>query len=298
MRRRKTSSRVGRATVTDSIRPGSASASRAASSCAALALEAHRAVPHDRARARGGAPRGRAPAPAGSRPGQGHHVAADLLLERRGRPLGDDRPAGEQDQPVAAVPLLHEVGGEQHRHPLRRAATRASPRGRAARPGRARCSARRAAGGAARGGAPWRSPPAGAGPRRAPPPADPARSVEAEALEAGGDPAGEVAAAEAVEMPLVDQVLAHGELEVEAGALEDDAEPRGGPPAPGWRGRRRRPGPCRAPAGPGWRGCGTGSSCRRRWARGSRRSPPPPPAKSTPASAGGAVANRPAALAG
>ena len=48
---------------------------------------------------------------------------------------------------------------------------------------------------------------------------------QAEALETGGDPPGEVPAAEAVEMPLMDEVLADGELEIEAGALEDDAEP-------------------------------------------------------------------------
>ncbi len=66
------------------------------------------------------------------------------------------------------------------------------------------------------------------------PPAQPPRELrrplvdalgQTEALETGGDPSGEIPAAEAVEMPLMDQVLADGELEIEAGALEDDAEP-------------------------------------------------------------------------
>ena len=96
-------------------------------------------------------------------------------------------------------------------------------------------------------------------------------------------------------MPLMDEVLAHGELQVEAGALEDDAEPAADLPRLAWRDRRRRPGPCRAPA-------------RARVARMRNRVVLPPPLgprkpktspaatwKSTPASAGGA--RRPAAAA-
>ena len=48
---------------------------------------------------------------------------------------------------------------------------------------------------------------------------------EAEALQGGGDTALQLPAGEAVEVALVDEVLAHAELDVEARALEDDAEP-------------------------------------------------------------------------
>ena len=52
------------------------------------------------------------------RSGQGDHIASDLLLERRRSPLGHQPAAVEERQPVAAVPLLHEMGGEEDGHPV------------------------------------------------------------------------------------------------------------------------------------------------------------------------------------
>src|SRR5205823_528877 len=66
------------------------------------------------------------------------------------------------------------------------------------------------------------------------PPAQPARKLlhpliralrQPEPLQTGGDPPVQIPSTEAIQMPLVDEVLAHGELNIEARALEDDAEP-------------------------------------------------------------------------
>ena len=84
----------------------------------------------------------------------------------------------------------------------------------------------------------------------------------------------QVRAAQAVEVALVGQVFLGGELLVEAGGLEDDAD------VPADRSSRSVASSCPriadvpAASGSASRGCGTAWSCRCRWGRGSRRSRP------------------------
>ena len=61
-----------------------------------------------------------------------------------GRVVGEDPALAHQQQPVAAVGLVHDVAGDEQRRPARRRGGGRGPRGRRAAPGRGRRSARRA----------------------------------------------------------------------------------------------------------------------------------------------------------
>ena len=95
---------------------------------------------------------------------------------------------------------------------------------------------------------------------------------------------------EAVEARAVAQILLGGEIEVERRLLEDDPDAACARPA----GPRRRPCPAttarpRAWAAAASSACGSSSSCRPRWGRGSRRTRPGAPRDRSPRRPGRAV---------
>ena len=140
----------------------------------------------------------------------------------------------DQGQTVAAVPLLHEVGGEEdgdaaaaqllERAPQVAPRRRVEPGARLVEQEEARPVEERLGDLGA----------AAEPPRQLASPL-PVAVGEAEAGERRVYPSREIAPAEAIEMPLVPEVLADRELEVEARALEDDAEePPHRPRLPSW----------------------------------------------------------------
>ena len=161
-----------------------------------------------------------------------HHLAADLPLQLRRRPLRHDPPTVEENQPVAAPGLLDEVGGRGARSCRPRAARPGCARGRGGRRGRGRWRARPGAAPGGGGGAPWRSRRAAAGRRRGPPPA-PSAGRRSPAAPGRRRSARQLSPGQAVEVPLVAQVLLDRQVEVEARATGRPLPGAGGPRRPG-----------------------------------------------------------------
>ena len=135
--------------------------------------------------------------------------------------VGEQRAVAHQQQPVAALGLVHHVAGDQHRGARRRRAGGTSPTGRAAAPGRGRPSARRAP--AARGcrAARPRARPGSAGRRRAGrPPGRGRRPRSTASMHRSASARGDA------EHPGEEaEVLGDGQVVVDAGRLGDVADP-------------------------------------------------------------------------